>query len=372
MAIAGAGTAASKLTPGELLARALGNDDVSYVATRTSIFWSDNGQTRALIARVFKDGDRIRYEYPARGNRGESVVIETGDALYFIRPTPKGTQVTTARRERDPDIEGVRVKLALSNYEWRFEATNSPRRRIVSAWRPGAKHPSQRFWIAIAPMVIVRSERYTVNGALHSSWSLDSMRVVKGLPDRLFTPPHGPDLTVKDAVMPQQVKLEQVRSQVGFDPVTLPAEQVPEGYRLVDTCIEQTVPPSSRKAVRFVYSDGLDSFSLLEAKRVPDATEKLRAAQAKDVHILDTTAQVFTSPEANLIHWQDKKRLYTLMGALPPRQLVEMSRAIIAASAPPRPALTSAPTAAIQPPHRRSFSEIIARGWSRLLRLFGW
>lgn len=363
-----AGAADKTVTAAELVMQALGNADVSYVAIRNSMFWSDNGQQRALIAKVYKDGERTRYEYPARGNRPARVVIETNDTIYSIRPGPTVTEVTTAHRERDPDVEGVRVKLAMSNYQWKFEPSSTRGQRIVSAWRAGMKYPAQRFWIATTPMVIVRSERYGPQNEMRSKWSFDSLRIVSDLPDDIFLPPHGPDLELKDATLPQHLKLEDVKARVGFEPVVVPADKIPEGYQLVDTSLEQVAAPSRHNAVRFVYSDGLDSFSLLETAKT-GATEKIRGNQTRDVKILATAAQVFTSAEANLVHWQDKKRLYTLIGSLPPRTLVEISRAIIASTTPPLQPLTSTPTAAIQESRRRGFGEILARGWNRLLRM---
>lgn len=360
------------ITAGETFVRALGNSDISYTTIRTSIFWAEDGQTRALLARVFKDGDRVRYEYPARGNHPARVVIETDDTLCVYDPSTR--KVVSAHRAHDPDVDGIRVKLALANYTWRFESSNSPRRRVVAAYRPGAKHPTQRFWIAIAPMVVVRSERYGPHGELRSSWALESLHVVESVPDRYFEPPHEPDLEVRDAVLPEHVRLQDVQARAGFQPVQLPEDKVPEGYRVVDIAIERT--SAGRSAVRLVYSDGLDSFSLLEAPRRHGHLEKIKAASALDVNILDTTAQVFTSAEANLVHWQDRQRLYTLIGPQSSRTLVELSRGLIATTGKQRtrPVLqgsASSPVAIPESPRRRSFGELIARGWARLMRLFG-
>jgi len=357
---------------GELFARALGNDDVSYTATRTSLFWSDNGQTRALVAYVSKDGGRTRYEYPARGNRPATVVIETPEAVCFVVSDGGRTRVTTAHRQNDNELDAARVKLALSNYQWRFEPSPNPRRRIISAWRSGAAHASQRFWIQSDAMIIVRSERYGPKGELRASWSLDTLHTVADLPDKLFTAPHGPDLEVREASLPEIVHLEEVQSKVGFEPVRLPDEKLPEGYRLVNIAIEQTAGKAPRKAVRFVYSDGLDSFSLLETPRLSSATEKLKGENARDVSILDTDAQLFTSAEANLVHWQDRKRRYTLMGSLPPNVLMALSRTVMASGSEQRlRPIVSTPVSGIAPPPRRGLGELVARGWSRLMRIFG-
>lgn len=361
-------------SPEGLFARALGNGDIAYVATRTSIFWSESGQTRAFIARVYKDGPRVRYEYPARGNRMARVIIETVDTLYVINPDTR--KVTRARRAYDPDVDGVRVKLALANYKWRFEPAPSKRYRVVAAFRAGAAQPSQKFWIALEPMIVVRSERYGAHGELVSSWALDNLHVVDRLPDSQFEPPHRADFEVKEAVLPlpEQVHLADVQARVGFEPLLLPKAQLPEGYKLVDIAIEQTSALSN--AVRLVYSDGLDSISLLEAEAPHHKGQRItiKAAHARDVKILDTTAQVFTSAEANLVHWQGSQRLYTLIGSLPAHTLVEMSRALIMSSRQrPHAALQTAPPPAVAPavPHHRSFAEILSRGWARLLRLIG-
>ena len=359
-------------SPGELFARALGNDDVSYTATRTSLFWSDNGQTRALVARVYKDGERVRYEYPARGNRPASVVIETPRRLSFVLSARDHVRVTTADRKPDVDLEALRVKLALANYRWRYEPSTSPRRRVVSAWRPGAAHPSQRFWIATSSFVIVRSERYGPGGELRASWSLDSLNVVPSLPSNLFEPPAGLEVEVKQVSLPEVVHIDDVRARVGFEPVRLRDDKIPAGYRLVDVSIESAESNLSQSAVRLTYSDGLDAFSLLETRRLPHATEKMPADAARDVDLIDTDAQLFTSAEVNLVHWQDAQRRYTLMGSMPPRVLMELSRGVIASTPAARPQATASGHATIPTPkRRRGFTEIITRGWSRFLRLFG-
>lgn len=356
---------------GELFARALGHDDVTYTATRTSLFWSDDGHTRARVARIYKDGECLRYEYPPRGNRAAVVVIETPRAVTFVQSVKGRDRVTTARRTPDPALEAERVQLALANYSWRFEPSTSPRRRVVSAWRPGAHHPSQRYWISPSSMVIVRSERYGPAGELRASWSLDSMHVVADLPDRLFETPQGPELEVREISLPEVVPLGDVRSRVGFEPVRLRDDKIPAGYRLVDVSIEHTEGHPAEDAVRFVYSDGLDAFSLLETRRPPHVSDKIDVSGAREVSMVDTSAQLFTSAEVSLVHWQDAQRRYTLMGAMPPRVLMDLSLGVIASDPTPRATASARATIAAAPTQRRGFGEIITRGWSRLLRMFG-
>ena len=117
-AVAQIGAPPPQLTAGDLLVRAIGNEDITYTATRTSIFWARNGKTRALVARIYRDRRRVRYEYPARGNQPARAVVETNHWLYFIDPAAH--KITRARRQRDFELDGVRVKLALANYIWRL------------------------------------------------------------------------------------------------------------------------------------------------------------------------------------------------------------------------------------------------------------
>lgn len=355
----------------ELFARALGHDDIAYTATRTSLFWSDDGHTRARVARVYKDGERVRYEYPSRGNRAAVVVIETPRAITFVQSVRGRDRITLARRTPDASLQAERVQLALANYTWRFEPSTSPGRRVVSAWRPGARYPSQRYWISPSSMVIVRSERYGPAGELRASWSLDAMHVVADLPDRLFETPQGPELEVRQVSLPEVVPLEAVRSRVGLEPVRLREDKIPAGYRLVDVSVERTEGHPADDAVRFVYSDGLDAFSLLERRRPPRASEKIDVSGAREVSMVDTSAQLFTSAEVSLVHWQDAQRQYTLMGAMPPRVLMALSLGVIASDPTPRATASARATVAVSPARRRTFGDIITRGWGRLLRMFG-
>jgi len=119
------------------------------------------------------------------------------------------------------------------------------------------------------------------------------------------------------------------------------------------------------KSVRLMYSDGLESFSILEA---PRPISPVAVSSSRQIRIMDKTAQVVSAAEVNLIHWHDQRLLYTLIGSQPQAELLKMSSAIIAAGprTPPPPPPPPPPQ-----PRKRGFGEIMARGWSRLLRLLG-
>lgn len=357
----------------KLIEQAMGNDNVTYVGTRTSIFWSERGKTRAVVARIYKDGNRTRYDFAASGSQPSQSVIETEHDVYFVGPR----EVTVARRQSDPDVDGFRIDLALRNYQWRYESplasvnakTKAPRNsnaarrhRVVAAYRPGSSRPEQRFWVLADRKMIFRSERYGPQGELRASWSI-SPEFVDEIPEETFHPPKSPTQEVRELEFPERVATESVQGRVGFRPMPLPERSLPAGFQLVDVFLEQS---QGSKAVRYVYSDGLENLTLLEA---PKPRGRLELTSSHRVSILDRTAQVVSTPEANLVHWHDNQRLYTLIGAQPEAELLRISHALIASGprAQPSPA---APQPPAQPP-RRTFGEAIVRGWNRLLRIFG-
>ncbi len=226
-------------------------------------------------------------------------------------------------------------------------------------------------------MLVVRSERYGRSGELRSSWFLDSIHILKKLNSQLFNPEMGFNLPMHDVALPHQVRLAEVPARVGFTPVLLPSDREPVGFRLVDIRIEHY---GKTKAVRFVYSDGIESFSLLEAAHPKGQFQKIEGAHAEALNRLDTEAQVFTSAEANLVHWQDRARLYTLIGSMPASELLDFSKSIVASTHPRPPLQRPHPvghTTAVSrppppPPHPPlTFGEILYRGWVRFIHFFG-
>jgi hypothetical protein len=333
--------------------RAITNDDVNYTATRTSLFWSDSGKTRALVAHVYKRGNKVRYVYPARGNQPTHVIIETPQDLTFI----SGHRVTVAHRQADPDINGIDLKLALNNFDWRYEESTNPSRVIVAAYRPGESKPLARFWIAPSTDMVVRAERYGDNSELRSSWLLDQVHTVDPTHLNEVLPPDQfdakvPNMDLREISVPTRITPQEMEKAAGFAPRAIPPAALPRGYQLADVFLEQNKGSNS---VRMVYSDGLDSFSLLEA---PNRHKNTMLNAGREVQVLDTTAQVVTSAEANIVHWQDKDRIYTMIGSQSQAQLMDILRGIIVVDHPP-PA----------PPPRRSFGQVLAHGWNRLLHM---
>lgn len=306
------------------------------------------------MARVYKDKTKARYEFRAAGNTPAHVIIETETAVYFM--SPNGREVTVARRDADPDVEGVRLDLALENYLWRYEKASVARstRKIVAAYNKETGRLVQRYWVLPSRMVIVRSEHYGAQGQLRSSWSL-APEFVPSLSPQMFAAPKGAATVVREIELPERISLADVEARAGFHPLPLPQSVLPRGYQLVDTFLEQT---SEGKAVSLVYSDGLESMTLLETP-LPKGPRR-KVSTARRVKILDRTAQVVSAPEANLVHWRDSERLYTLIGALPESDLVRYSQELIRAEHPP-----ASPSPASLPPARRSVGDLLHRGWNR-------
>ena len=347
----------------DFIAEVLQNTKVSYEADRTSCYWSEHG-THAMVAHVAKEGTRTRYDYIARGNQPAQTVIETDKSIFFIRP---GTQrINEARRMGETDLEGVRLHLALQNYEWRFEPLKSTRRRLVVATRPGDFYPTQRFWVAVPQKIVVRSERYGPRGELRSQWALSDLQFKPNLPDSLFTPTDDP--TIEIHPLPTPVRLTQGSGvpSLGFQPVPLPSESLPPGYQLVERYLEQV---RGAQAVRMVYSDGLHSFSLVETARrsrsrsVATETKKGEDPNCRDIQVLDTTVHLLPSAEASTVQWADSERFYALVGSVPETSLISLSRGLILGLRPPTP---PAP-----PPPPPTFGQTVVRGWHRLLRWLG-
>jgi outer membrane lipoprotein-sorting protein len=343
----------------DFIGEVFSNSQAVYTGIRSSVFWSERGAAKAVVARVFKEGSRSRYEFRAAGNTPAHVVIETESSVYVVGP--EGRDVTVARRDYSPEMEGVRIDLALENYFWRYESSTTGRsaRKVIAAYNKETGRLVQRFWVLPRRKVIVRSEHYGSHGQLRASWSV-APEFVTSLPKSLFVPPKGPTTVVREIELPERVSLADVEQRAGFHPVPLPQKALPRGYQLVDTFLEQT---NEGKAVSLVYSDGLESMTLLETP-LPQGPRR-QVSTARRVKILDRTAQVVSSPEANLVHWRDRERLYTLIGALAESDLVMYSQELIRSEAPStKPAHSPQP---LKPPPaaRRSLGEMLSRGWAR-------
>ena len=350
----------------DFIAEVLQNTRVSYEADRTSCSWSEHG-THALLAHVSKEGNKTRYDYIARGNQPAQTVIETEKSVFFINPGAQ--RISEARRVGDTEMDGIRLQLALKNYEWRFQplkpkATN---RRLVVATRSGDIYPTQRFWVAVPQKIVVRSERYGTRGELRSSWSLDDLHFKPDLPDSLFVPTDDPTIEIHAMPTPVRLTMGGTQPALGFQPAPLPSESLPPRYQLVDRFVEQV---KGTQAVRMVYSDGLHSFSLVETARnsrsrasAADTPRKGDDPSCRDMQVFDTTVHILSSTEASVVQWCDADRFYALMGSLPESDLVSLARSLILSLHPPAPAP--------EPPPPPTFGQTVNRGWHRLLRWLG-
>lgn len=338
----------------QLISRVLTSRDTSYVGRRTSIFWA-KGKTRAVVVNIWKDGDRVRYEYPASTGSRPMIVVETPTTLYVIHPRTK--RGTVAQRSYDPGQDEIYLGLALANYRWEYQRSSGKEEKlkVVSAYRKEKAHPSGRFWIDPVHMAIVRSERYDPSGELRSSWTLDQVRYVDSLPDKLFEPLGDKTLQLREETLPTRITLSSSLEKAGFSAV--PLMGVPDGFQLIEVMLEKV---RDRLAVRLIYSDGLETFSLLETPRNPKFQFSL--ARSRKSRILGRPVQVVSSAEVNLVHWQDEKLHFVLTGSQPESQLLSLSRAMIASSHPPPHSPSS---------RGRSLSQVVRRGWQRLLNLLG-
>jgi hypothetical protein len=324
----------------DMLLQALCNAKACFRAQVVSVSESPEGRPHLLKARLARQGPHARFEFPRLPGEPERVVLESPDTVYIFWPTAEqGWKLT---RQKHPNREGAGAQLCGSNYEWRLEPGQGPQ-RTVTVYRKRDNRLARRFWVDQQHGVVTKVECYGDGETMRASWALEEVEYAANLPKDLFEPPEF--VRVPQQVdHPQPVSLTEATQRAGFNP-ELPA-WVPSGYELVEIWQESV---GGRPSIRLVYSDGMETFSLLQSRLSQGHPMVLRGSQP-----LDAGVEMVRRGELALLNWADDRLEYTLLGSQSNRELYQMAERMVAGQ-------TSRPS-----PAANGVLPVISRGWVRL------
>ncbi len=320
----------------QLLMEAARNPKAVFQAQQTSSVVAD-GRREDVQARVSRSGESVRFEYAARQGQPARVVLERPEAVYVFWPTVKEGWHIPRRPGNNRPV--ACLQLCSTNYRWESDSVEGGLLSLT-AFRRRDNRMTRRYWVDRTRQVVVGMQSYGSDAQPDSGWKLTAIEFKESLPAELFEPP----ATVRPALEvehPQPAaSLEEAAARVGFTP-EIP-NWLPDGYQLVELWSEKV---QGRPSVRMVYSDGLETFSLLQARHTGEPTAD------------ESLVEVARSRQMELLQWSDGQLEYTLMGSVSNQAPRELARQLVQGE-----------TAPVEP--ERGVLPIWQRGWQRLGSLF--
>jgi peptidoglycan/xylan/chitin deacetylase (PgdA/CDA1 family)/outer membrane lipoprotein-sorting protein len=294
---------------------------VSYAGMKAVTVWA--GTVRSSQVRVFHQApDRTRFEYLAAGDQPERIVVITGGTQtdyipaqnrFIRRPAPETSEEGLARQ----------ILQIAANYDVRFESTDmvaGREARIIAVDSKFPGRPRLRIWVDTRTRLILRFEGYGPAGALRQASSFLTLQIDPLMSADLFvlTPP--PGVRVQTPRGGGALTIEEIARRVGFPP-QLPA-YLPAGYQFVRS---RVVTIHATPTATFAFSDGVSTLTLFES-RGPQGP----APNGRKVRVGGADGTVARRGAATLLHWNHGAISFTLVGDLPPDELVR-----VGASVPP-------------------------------------
>lgn len=311
----------------QLLMEAACNARASFLGRQTSTVGRQE-----VKAEVARRGELARYHYEGQPGQPARVVLERPEGVYVFWPSvQEGWRI-----HRRPAAERpvACAQLCATNYRWEAGSGDGGT-LVLTAYRRSDRQLARKFWVDTQHNLLTRVESYAPGGLLTSSWTLSELDFSREVPESLFDPPATARPAVEMEHPQPATSLDQAAQRVGFTP-EIP-NWVPDGYQLVEVWTEFV---QGQPSLRMVYSDGLETFSLLET--LHDAQTPL-------------TQSVGRAQELEIHKWSDGRLDYTLLGSESNPAHRQLARAFIQGG-------NSAPVRGVVP--------ILERGWQRLGSLF--
>jgi peptidoglycan/xylan/chitin deacetylase (PgdA/CDA1 family)/negative regulator of sigma E activity len=295
---------------------------LSYEGTKAITVWG--AQVQASEVRVYHAApDETRLEYLAAGAQPKRIVVIKGrmmrqyDAARNViveRPAPAAGEERLLREV---------VPRILSNYTIAFDGADMVAgrpTRVVVVRSKFAARPSVRIWIDSERRLILRFERYTADGRLQESAAFLNITYDPPLSPDLFTVPAPPGAQVQPPPPRPRpaLSLEEIAQRVGFPP-QVPA-YLPQGFQLTRQVV-RTV--QGQPAAVFLYSDGLSTLTLFESRGPKGALPR-----GRPVRVGGADGQMAFRGVARVLHWNAGGISYTLVGDLPPDELLRVGASV--------------------------------------------
>jgi len=312
---------------GEALLRAAMDADnhTSYSGTVTSVVYGPHSATATVVRIDHKAPSSWRIWYVAPADAYGRLIVSNETTTYQYEPST-GRVYSNQWSASEPPVAGeFDVARVAQNYAIELGAATAVAGRSVDTLSLTSKHSGnlvERYWIDKKTRIVLRRERYHVDGSLAFKSEFDSFRYVNDLPKALFdlSVPPGMVLVQGAAYSPATTDVAPLAGAVHFK--TIAPRDLPDGFQLEKGNV---ATHDNVEALQFVYSDGLRTFSLFESAsaRLPKFEGESRA-----IAVGSATGQFAYETGVTLVSWLDGGLNFTLVGDLTPRELARIGASL--------------------------------------------
>lgn len=294
----------------------------TYAGTMVLFSWT-TGSGDATVTTVHHRGSgQSRLEYLGAEREPYLVVIDDGDHRLQYRPGERVASLA-ASATTTPPAPTKSLELLHKNYGVRYggEGTVAGRRAdIVELIPRQCAHLSQRLWIDRQTGVVLRTEKYRLDGTLASLSVYTEFEVVEDLPVRLFSLklPANVRLISEDDLARQRTETDSEHL------VRLPSA-LPPGYVYLGV---QIIRPDDEDedVVHLRFTDGLGVISLFERPARPFTRYVVKGA--RQVNLKHGPGWLVQECAGYVLNWTAGDTNFTLIGEVPAETLIAIANSV--------------------------------------------
>lgn len=297
---------------------------VSYVG-EVQIFEIGKSASKVSVYRVeHRSPDATRRWYLAPRSIYGDTTIARGDTTYAVDVNRH--RVVVAKNDALDDRFAIvgNVTLLLNNYR----AVLGPNAnvagrgtRVVMLMNRYTGAMTMRLHIDTRTHLLLESERFGATGALIDEMRFESLRIVSGLPSRLFAIPTDLPKVIADGPRRPSNDIAKAAQQAGF--AMHEPHYLPDGFEAVATDVSKR---DGINTLHVLYSDGLRTVSLFESKT--NAKVDMHNMHVQRIHVGNDMGNYATSGATGILGWSDHGLRYELVGELSQHELVRIGASV--------------------------------------------
>jgi outer membrane lipoprotein-sorting protein len=302
------------------------DDTVSYYATATAIVY-EGDHAVSTVARIDHQAPNLwRIWYMAPADAYGRLIVSNEAQTYQYEPSLSRVISHDWYASAPAVVQPVHVETVLHNYSVEIGPSASIAGRGVHILTLVSRYTgsvAQRIWVDDATKLILRREKYSVDGAMTTQTSFDSIRVGATFPPALFAlqVPKGMTLVRGDDYAKPTQDTASLLKLAKFS-FAMP-RYLPEGFELLSGSVTER---EGVQTIELVYGDGLRTFSLFEnaTNRLPDFDE----ATPKPVQVGSNSAEWADVEGQTLVSWNDGGLNLTIVGDLSEKESATIGASI--------------------------------------------
>ncbi|MGE5508765.1 MAG: sigma-E factor regulatory protein RseB domain-containing protein [Chitinophagales bacterium] len=294
----------------------------TYAGTMVLFTWSSGSGDATATTVHHRGSGESRLEYLGAHRIPYLVVIDDGEHRLQYRPEERIASLEDSAAATPP-APAKSLELLHKNYGVVYGGTGTVAGRaadIVELVPRQCAHLSQRLWIDRQTGVVLRTEKYRLDGSLSSLSVYTDFDVVDDLPDRLFS------LRLPEGVrlVSESDFVEQPAPPGDGQVVRLPAA-LPPGYVYLGA---QVVRPDGEDddVVHLRFTDGLGVISLFERPARPFTRYVVKGA--KQISLKHGPGWLVQECAGYVLNWTAGDTNFTLVGEVPAETLIGIANSV--------------------------------------------